>query len=125
MTGVLTRRFRRGSRLPRFAAALALIAQAVGVAVAPSAEAFASRSAPAHVEPAGTQKHHAHNPATCPACIALQLSASSVPTPATPPMAIPARHAPPRGVNLGHSVLASRVDPKAPRAPPVLLVAAR
>ena len=82
MHGVL-RSFRRPrSRILVLAACLALAAQSVASLLAPAAEARASRSAPAHVEGGGTHQHHAHNPADCAACLALQLTGVPQLTPA-------------------------------------------
>jgi hypothetical protein len=117
MPGVL-RSFRRPrSRLLVLAAFLALATQSVATLLAPAAEARASRSAPAHVESGGTHQHHAHNPADCAACIALQLT----PVPQTPArgseiVAERGAISPPPALHLAK---ASRFDDRNSRAPPI------
>lgn len=105
------------SRLLRAAALVVIAAQAVAVCVAPSAEAVASRDAPAHVEPAGTHLHHSHTPETCPACLALQIA--GVPAHRLW-SAIAARvwveQARPHVESVAR---AARTEPKTPRAPPL------
>lgn len=125
MTGVFATFRSRRSRLTRLASLLALVAQIVAVAIAPTAEAHASVSAAAHVEDAGIHLHHSHNPNDCPACVALQIGANSMPSRVESPA--PATH---RGavlrVALGTVVPGvRRIEPHAPRAPPSLLVASR
>ena len=125
MTGVFATFRSRRSRLTRLASVLALVAQIVAVAIAPTAEAHASVSAAAHVEDAGIHLHHSHNPNDCPACVALQIGANSMPSRVASPA--PATH---RGaalrVALGTVVPGvRRIEPHAPRAPPPLLVASR
>ena len=125
MTGVLAHLLHRRPRTLRFAAALALLAQVVGVVVAPAADAYAREGPPTHVEAGGTHLHHEHNPATCPACIAIALSATSVPAaPVESPLAIAVRIAPSTATPASISA-PRRVDPKAPRAPPAIPRAAR
>jgi hypothetical protein len=107
------------SPLFRLAACLALLAQVVSACLAPTADARAERSAPAHVESGGTQLHHSHNPADCAACTALRL------------LGAPARPSAPRAdIGAVHQALAapseSRPRPlraggtNTPRAPPPL-----
>lgn len=117
MSGVL-RSFRRArSRLLLVAALLALTGQAVATLVAPTAEARASHSAPAHVESGGTHKHHSHNPNDCPACIALQIT--GLPQHAVDrPVFLAVRYAP-HPAATRRVVAANRFSPKAPRAPPL------
>lgn len=125
MTGVFAIFRSRRSRLTRLASVLALVAQIVAVAIAPTAEAYASVSAAAHVEDAGIHLHHSHNPNDCPACVALQIGANSLPS------RVETRaHDVHRGVMLRvalHTVVPGvrRIEPHAPRAPPLLLVASR
>ena len=116
MPGVL-RSFRRPrSRVLILAAFLALAAQGVATLLAPAAEARASHSAPAHVESGGTQKHHSHNPADCPACIALQLTG----VPQTPPRNndVVTEQGPINPPPALHIAKASRFDDRNSRAPP-------
>lgn len=123
MPGVL-RSFRRPrSRLLVLAAFLALATQSVATLLAPAAEARASQSAPAHVESGGTHRHHAHNPADCAACIALQL---------TPVAQTPARsnevvteQGPISPPPAPHIAKASRFDARNSRAPPTLSIPLR
>ncbi|MGH7649389.1 MAG: hypothetical protein ACREND_14830, partial [Gemmatimonadaceae bacterium] len=112
----------RRSRVTRLAALLALVAQIVAVAIAPAAEARASVSAAAHVEDAGIHLHHSHNPNDCPACVALQIGASSLPSRAE--QARPAAHhrAVLRVAVQTVAPGARRLGPHAPRAPPTLLL---
>lgn len=125
MMGVSTTALSRRFRFWRIASALALIAQIVTVAVAPSAEAIASHSAPVHVEAGGTHLHHSHNPADCPACLALALSASGLPSlPAVPRLAGPLR-AVPSAARPAAITRPRRIAPHAPRAPPAILLASR
>ncbi|HEX5436824.1 MAG TPA: DUF2946 family protein [Gemmatimonadaceae bacterium] len=118
MSGVF-RAFRRPrSRVLLCAAIVVLVAQGVATLVAPSAEARASQSAPAHVEAGGTHKHHSHNPNDCPACIALQIT----PLPERPvaaPLALAVQVAA-RPAAAAPLILARRFEPKSPRAPPLL-----
>lgn len=125
MTGVLANLLHRRPRTLRLAAALALLAQVVAVAVAPVADVYAREGPPTHVEAAGTHQHHEHNPATCPACIAIALNATSVPgTPVAAP--VPAAHRlVPVSVASAPITAPRRVEPKAPRAPPRLRRTAR
>lgn len=118
MSGVL-RSFRRArSRLLLVAALLALTGQAVATLVAPTAEARASHSAPAHVESGGTHKHHSHNPNDCPACIALQITA--LPQHAVDrPIFLTVRYSP-HPAATRRIIAAHRFGPKAPRAPPAI-----
>lgn len=125
MTGVFATFRSRRSRLTRLASLLALVAQIVAVAIAPAAEAHASVSAAAHVEDAGIHLHHSHNPNDCPACVALQIGASSLPSRVDQPA--PGVH---RGAALRVALRTvvpgvRRIEPHAPRAPPALLVASR
>lgn len=125
MTGVFATFRSRRSRLTRLASLLALVAQIVAVAIAPTAEAHASVSAAAHVEDAGIHLHHSHNPNDCPACVALQIGASSLPSRVDQPA--PGVH---RGAALRVALRTvvpgvRRIEPHAPRAPPALLVASR
>jgi hypothetical protein len=118
MTGVVALvHFRRQSRYLRCIATLVLAALSVSVLLAPSAEARADQSAPAHVEADGTHLHHSHIPETCPACIALQLTGVPSPT-QIPPLASAPHHAPP-AISTHRVVRGNRVDPKAARAPPL------
>ena len=122
MTGVpasIHRRF----RFPRIAALLALIAQVVAVGIAPTAEAIASQSAPAHVENAGTHMHHSHNPSDCPACTALQLGATGLPGRTAPPRLLSVRSVAPRTARYLVVTPARRIEPHAPRAPPPVRLA--
>ena len=57
---------------------LAALAQLV-IGVAPIAETALGVNAAAHVEAAGTQLHHAHNDANCPACVAQHILAATEP----------------------------------------------
>jgi hypothetical protein len=108
----------RHRRLLRLVALLLLGAQAVGIVVAPLAEARASHSAPAHVEEGGTQLHWSHNPNDCAACIALQLTPVPVRPTAAVPRATVRQMAPTLGVfSPAHP---DRAGPHAPRAPPAL-----
>lgn len=63
-------------RLSLFAAILAAAAQVV-IAAAPIGEALSGADARSHVEVAGTRLHHAHDEATCAACISQHLLAAS------------------------------------------------
>ncbi|HWG52440.1 MAG TPA: hypothetical protein VN677_03980 [Gemmatimonadaceae bacterium] len=105
----------------RVVALVVIAAQAVSVCLAPSAEAFASRSAPAHVEEGGTHLHHSHTPETCPACFALQITGE------------PPQHDPvlarlfttfdsPRPSE-PHVAPARRIAASSPRAPPLVTLA--
>ncbi len=67
----------------RPAVLLAALAQVV-LGVAPIAETARGVNAAAHVEAAGTQLHHAHDDANCPACVAQHLLASAEPRHADP-----------------------------------------
>jgi hypothetical protein len=101
------------------AAFMALTAQVVATAVAPLAEARDAQAPAAHVESGGTHQHKqiTHNPDTCPACIALQLT----PLPQRPAAAralIPARYAPRPVASSLVPAARSRFAPKTPRAPP-------
>ena len=62
-----------------FAAALAAAAQ-VSLVGAPLAEGRLGPDAVAHIETAGTRLHHAHDEATCAACVSQHLLSSSEPT---------------------------------------------
>jgi hypothetical protein len=118
MTGVLSTLRHRRRGLLRWVAMLLLAAEAVGIVVAPSAEAVASRSAPAHVEAGGTHLHHSHIPETCAACIALQITGLPIRhEPPEPPA--PARQEPRPVVPLDAG-RAIRAGPNSPRAPPIL-----
>jgi hypothetical protein len=121
MTGVLASLRTRRTRLLRFVAVLLLAAEAVGIVVAPSAEAVASRSAPAHVEAGGTHLHHSHIPETCPACVALQIN--GIPSrPDAPELPGAEEHEPlPFFAPTWLTSRGSRSDPKTPRAPPLIL----
>jgi hypothetical protein len=98
------------------AAILALAAQSVATLLAPAAEARASQSAPAHVESGGTHQHHSHNPADCPACIALQLTG----IPQTPARSneVVTEQGPINPPPALHIAKASRFDARNSRAPP-------
>lgn len=125
MTGVFATFRSRRSHVTRLAALVALVAQIVAVAIAPAAEARASVSAAAHVEDAGIHLHHSHNPNDCPACVALQIGASSLPSRVEEPAA--AAH-PGAVLRVALQTVirgARRLDPHAPRAPPTLLLASR
>lgn len=69
---------REGIRLRLVMALFAATAQ-VFIAGAPLAEARFGPDAGAHVEAAGTSLHHAHNEATCAACVSQHLLATSEP----------------------------------------------
>jgi hypothetical protein len=125
MTNVPATLISRRFRLPRLAATLALIAQVVAVGIAPAAEAVASVSAPAHVEAGGTHLHHSHNPADCPACTALSLSASSNPERPDVPRLTALHRALPRIDRRPIVTRARRIEPHTPRPPPLLLLASR
>lgn len=60
------------------AIALALAAW-MAVGMLPLAEARLGPDSDGHVETGGTKLHHAHNEATCPACLASHLAGSSEP----------------------------------------------
>ncbi len=62
---------------------LAALAQII-LGVAPLAETALGVNTAAHVEAAGTQLHHAHNDANCPACVAQHVLASAEPRHADP-----------------------------------------
>lgn len=118
MHGLLQSFRRPRSRVLVLAACLVLAAQSVASLLAPAAEARASRSAPAHVEAAGTHQHHSHNPADCAACIALQLT--GIPQrPSAQETVVAERRtiAPPPAL---HVVSASRLDDRHSRAPPTV-----
>ncbi|HEX6537120.1 MAG TPA: hypothetical protein VF041_21235 [Gemmatimonadaceae bacterium] len=118
MTGVLASIRTRHRRLLRLIALLVLGAQAVGIVVAPLAEARSSSSAPAHVEEGGTHLHWSHNPADCAACIALQLT----PVPAHRAMPVPRRFVKqtPPVIPVLSAAHPERAGPHSPRAPPTL-----
>ena len=61
-----------------FAATIAAAAQ-VSLVAAPLAEGRLGPDAVAHIETAGTRLHHAHDEATCAACVSQHLLASSEP----------------------------------------------
>lgn len=118
MTGVVALvHFRRQSRYLRCIAVLVLAALSVSVLLAPSAEARADQSAPAHVEADGTHLHHSHTPETCPACIALQLT--GLPSPPQLPSLVAAPHDAPAIRSTYQVVRGDRIDPKVARAPPL------
>lgn len=125
MTGVFATLRTRQSRLTRLAGLVALIAQVVAVAIAPAAEARASVSAAAHVEDAGIHLHHSHNPNDCPACVALQIGASSLPSRADQPAPVAVGEVALRGARPTLVPRARRIEPHAPRAPPILVLASR
>lgn len=116
MTGVLASIRTRHRRMLRLIALLVLGAQAVGIVVAPLAEARSSRSAPAHVEEGGTHLHWSHNPTDCAACVALQLT----PVPAQRAVPVPRRFAkqPPPVIPVLSAAHPERAGPHSPRAPP-------
>jgi hypothetical protein len=58
----------------RLAALVVMVAQ-IALGLAYSAESWRGADASAHIERSGTQLHHAHNEATCPACAAQSLHA--------------------------------------------------
>lgn len=122
MKGVLLSARSRHRRLLRWVALLLLFAQGVAVGLAPTAEAYASRSAPAHVEEGGTHLHWSHNPDDCPACIALQLVAIPTRGPAPLPRVV-IRHRPPATLRTTIA-RAERAGPPTSRAPPADDVAA-
>lgn len=64
------------SKLRLLAAAVAAAAQIL-IAAAPLAEAGSGPDSGAHVEVAGTNLHHAHDEATCAACVSQHLLAAS------------------------------------------------
>jgi hypothetical protein len=118
MPGLLSSFRRPRSRILVLAACLALAAQSVASLLAPAAEARASRSAPTHVEAAGTHQHHSHNPADCAACIALQLTGIPQRPPAEGEVVAERRTvAPPPAP---HVASASRLDDRHSRAPPTI-----
>jgi hypothetical protein len=118
MTGVVALvHFRRQSRYLRCVATLVLAALSVSVLLAPSAEAHAGQSAPAHVEADGTHLHHSHSPETCPACTALQLT--GLPSQTQLPPLVAAPHDAPTARSMYHLVRGDRIDPKVARAPPM------
>jgi hypothetical protein len=102
----------------RLVAIVLLAAQAVSSLLAPSADARAEQSAPAHVESAGTRLHHSHNPADCMACAALRI------------VSTPARHnALAAFIGVRHEIVAQanrtpclqrRSGGKSARSPPLL-----
>src|SRR5258708_16540313 len=61
-----------------FAATIAAAAQ-MSLVGAPLAEGRSGPDAVAHIETAGTRLHHAHDEATCAACVSQHLLASSEP----------------------------------------------
>jgi Protein of unknown function (DUF2946) len=69
----------------RLAALVVMVAQ-IALGLAYSAESWRGADASAHIERTGTQLHHAHNEATCPACAAQSLHALVASR--TPPVAI-------------------------------------
>ncbi|MEP6905950.1 MAG: hypothetical protein ABI875_07675, partial [Gemmatimonadales bacterium] len=69
---------KRAVSMLRLAAAMSAVAQFV-IAGAPIAESHFGPDAQAHVEAAGTSLHHAHDEATCVACITQHLLAASEP----------------------------------------------
>ncbi len=117
MIGVTARPIPRHAPLFRLVAVLLLAAQAVSIALAPSAEAFASRSAPAHVEASGTSLHHSHIPEACAACLALQLIGIAL-RPHRPELPAAPRSEPLPAASV-RSPRAPRPGPNAPRAPPL------
>ncbi|HEX6815861.1 MAG TPA: hypothetical protein VF102_09330 [Gemmatimonadaceae bacterium] len=125
MTGVFATFRSSRSRLTRLAGLILLIAQVVAVGIAPAAEALASHSAAAHVEDAGIHLHHSHNPNDCPACLALQIGATGLPSRVERPTPAVARVAPMRVAQAVAPPRARGIEPHAPRAPPLLLVASR
>jgi len=125
MTGVFATFRSRRSRLSRVVGLLVLIAQVVAVGIAPSAEALASHSAAAHVEDAGIHLHHSHNPNDCPACLALQIGANTLPAHVDRARPVLQHADPLRVARAIDAPRARRVDPHAPRAPPLLVVASR
>ena len=125
MTGVFATFRASRSRLTRFAGLILLIAQVVAVGIAPAAEALASHSAAAHVEDAGVHLHHSHNPNDCPACLALTIGANGLPSRVQRPARAAQRAAPLRVAQATVPFRARGIDPHAPRAPPLLLVASR
>jgi hypothetical protein len=62
------------SVIRRLAALVVMVAQ-IALGLAYSAESWRGADASAHIERTGTQLHHAHNEATCPACAAQSLHA--------------------------------------------------
>ena len=65
-------------RLRLLAATIAAVAQAF-IAAAPLSEGRFGPDARAHVETAGTSLHHAHDDATCAACVSQHLLATAEP----------------------------------------------
>ncbi|HEY6089831.1 MAG TPA: hypothetical protein VD771_08575 [Gemmatimonadaceae bacterium] len=104
-----------GSALSRSAVHLLLAAQLL-LAFAPLMEWQFGADACAHVEAAGTNAHHAHNPADCIACAARGLLATS---PSAPPAIESARSVPP-GLSARdeHFVFLTKSQSR-PRAPPL------
>lgn len=68
-----------GTRLRLLAGAFAAAAQ-FALAGAPLAEARSGPDASAHIEQAGTSLHHAHDEATCVACVSQHLLSGAEPS---------------------------------------------
>lgn len=71
-----------GRWLLRLGAIAAVVAQ-LALNATPLAEAFRGQDAAAHVEPAGTATHYAHNEATCANCQARSLHGLAADSPAS------------------------------------------
>lgn len=110
-------------RFVRLVACLVLATQGVALLLAPAAEARAQHSAPVHVEPLGTHRHYAHNPDTCAACIALQLTPLPIRAARSPRRRLLLRIVAPRDV-AARAPWRRHGTPKSPRAPPPLALAA-
>jgi len=106
---------RAGIRLRLAAAAFAAAAQML-IAGAPLAEACFGPDASAHVEVAGTSLHHAHDEATCVACVSQHLLATSEPS-RSAGFVFVASSSTPLGAVLRADLLAQRFFTRS-RAPP-------
>ena|SRR5271165_2661135 len=108
----------RRRRVRLLLAVLAGIAQ-LTVLVATSAEAWRGRDASAHVERGGTHLHHAHDEASCVACMTQTLHAQAVPRPVgLPPFTVI------RSATASLAAAPPRSDshpPDAARAPPQMI----
>ena len=106
-------------RFISLAAALAAAAQML-ITGAPLAEGRSGPNAVAHVETAGTSVHHAHDEATCAACISQHLLATSETTHSAQVVFLTSSAAPLSAVPLIAS-FAQRFFSRS-RAPPFLIV---
>jgi hypothetical protein len=77
MSGLMIKRATR-VRLKVFAAAFAAAAQ-LCLAVVPLGEERFGADERAHIEPAGTSLHHAHDEATCAACVSQHILSAAEP----------------------------------------------